>query len=169
MLTLGETNSLQGSAASASKVAYSLVGAHVGSNTNYKVLAQGLLGETVGTLYEVAANESLLISHILLSNTDESAQVVQLYLNGDETEHRIVRLTIPALGSATFDGTGWKVYDSEGNLASSITSLLVNSGKGHVNHGKDAAKERPSGFASIEWHGSVEPENAVENDTWIVI
>lgn len=41
------------------------------------------------------------------------------------------------------------------------------SGKGFVAHGADKTVARPSGFASIEWQGSVEPENAIDGDTWI--
>lgn len=44
---------------------------------------------------------------------------------------------------------------------------LSTNGKGYVNHGEDAGEARPSGFASIEWHGSAEPENAIDGDTWI--
>lgn len=43
---------------------------------------------------------------------------------------------------------------------------LVN-GKGYVNHGANAAEARPNKYASIEWHGSVEPTNAVNGDTWV--
>lgn len=41
--------------------------------------------------------------------------------------------------------------------------------KGYVNHGETASTARPSGFASVEWHGSVEPENAEDGDTWIEV
>jgi hypothetical protein len=40
-------------------------------------------------------------------------------------------------------------------------------GKGHVNHGNVAATPRPSGYSSVEWIGSVEPQNAVDGDTWV--
>lgn len=52
--------------------------------------------------------------------------------------------------------------------ASSVTAAeLEANGKGYAPHGEEAAYARPEGFASVEWHGSVEPENAVEGDTWI--
>lgn len=54
-----------------------------------------------------------------------------------------------------------------GGAVDSVIEELATSGKGYVNHGEDAGKARPSGFASIEWHGSAEPENAVDGDTWI--
>lgn len=39
--------------------------------------------------------------------------------------------------------------------------------KGFVNHGSDGTVARPVGYASIEWLGSAEPENAIDGDTWI--
>lgn len=41
------------------------------------------------------------------------------------------------------------------------------SGKGFVNHGAVAGTARPTGYASIEWVGSIEPTNAVNGDTWV--
>ena len=49
----------------------------------------------------------------------------------------------------------------------SIATELKGSGKGFVNHGVTAGTARPTGHASIEWVGSVEPTNAVDGDTWI--
>lgn len=46
---------------------------------------------------------------------------------------------------------------------------LAAHGKGFVAHGAVAGTPRPSGFASIEWQGSVEPENAIDGDTWIEV
>lgn len=46
-------------------------------------------------------------------------------------------------------------------------TLLTANGKGFVSHGATAGTARPSGFASIEWYGSVEPTNAVNGDTWV--
>lgn len=39
--------------------------------------------------------------------------------------------------------------------------------KGVVVHAADAGVARPEGFTSIEWIGSVEPTNAIDNDTWV--
>ncbi len=41
------------------------------------------------------------------------------------------------------------------------------SGKGYVNHGATAGTARPTGYASVEWVGSVSPTNAVDGDTWV--
>lgn len=52
----------------------------------------------------------------------------------------------------------------DAKLASTVVS---NNGKGYMNHGATAGTARPSGFASIEWLGSVEPTNMANGDTWI--
>ena len=48
-----------------------------------------------------------------------------------------------------------------------VTSHIDKGVKGYVKHGVDASASRPPDYPSVEWHGSVEPENAVEGDTWI--
>lgn len=40
-------------------------------------------------------------------------------------------------------------------------------GKGYRNHGANANRARPTGFASVEWQGSVAPNNAIDGDTWL--
>jgi len=39
--------------------------------------------------------------------------------------------------------------------------------KGCVVHEEDPNVARPGGFASVEWIGTVEPVNAIDNDTWV--
>lgn len=39
--------------------------------------------------------------------------------------------------------------------------------KGVIVHGAVAGTARPAGYTSVEWIGTVEPTNAVDNDTWI--
>jgi hypothetical protein len=53
------------------------------------------------------------------------------------------------------------------NGAGALKAAVEANGKGYVNHGEDAETPRPEGFASIEWHGALEPENAIDGDTWI--
>lgn len=47
-----------------------------------------------------------------------------------------------------------------------LESQITASGKGFVNHGATAGTARPTGYASIEWFGTVEPTNWVDGDTW---
>jgi hypothetical protein len=46
-------------------------------------------------------------------------------------------------------------------------AVLTSNGKGFVNHGSTAGTARPTGFASIEWYGTVTPSNAIVGDTWV--
>lgn len=54
---------------------------------------------------------------------------------------------------------------AEGDI-DDLINLLADNGKGFVNHGSTATTARPSGFASIEWLGTVEPDNWITGDTW---
>lgn len=77
------------------------------------------------------------------------------------------------------NGLATKAATSHSHPQSDITNLstdlaakvaattLAASGKGYVNHGSTAGTARPSGYASIEWEGSVAPTNATSADTWI--
>lgn len=47
-----------------------------------------------------------------------------------------------------------------------LASDLVNL-KGVAVHGANADYARPSGYGSIEWIGTVEPNNGVTGDTWV--
>lgn len=83
-------------------------------------------------------------------------------------------LTVDGTGSEldadTLDGNEAADFAAaEHDHASDYVALttLSTSGKGVVEHGATAGTARPSGFASIEWIGSVEPTNAVDGDTWI--
>lgn len=63
-----------------------------------------------------------------------------------------------------------KGKDSAGTVYSRDLTLgagLATSGKGWVNHGSTAGTARPTGYASVEWYGSVQPSNAQVGDTWV--
>lgn len=47
-----------------------------------------------------------------------------------------------------------------------IATALAASGKGYVEHGAVANTARPTGYASVEWYGTVEPDNWIDGDTW---
>lgn len=116
MIALGTADTLQGQATEASKVTYTVTGSQITAGVSaYDVLAQGQLGSSVGVLYTVPASKSALVSHILLSNTAESAQTVTLFANGTGAANRVAHFVIPSLGFATFDRDGWKVYDGNGS------------------------------------------------------
>lgn len=67
----------------------------------------------------------------------------------------------------TVNGTMNATLVRQAGAALVLASQLSTNGKGVVAHGSTAGTARPSGFASIEWQGSVEPTNAVDGDTWV--
>lgn len=74
-------------------------------------------------------------------------------------------------GSGTVEsvvpGTGIDVDSTDpSNPVVSMEANLALYGKGFVNHGAVAGTVRPTGFASVEWYGTVEPTNAIDGDTW---
>lgn len=66
-----------------------------------------------------------------------------------------------------FDPADYAADDHDHDSDYVALATLSSAGKGVVAHGATAGTARPSGFASIEWIGSVEPTNAVDGDTWI--
>jgi hypothetical protein len=63
---------------------------------------------------------------------------------------------------------GWSAFALSSLVgASPARAAEVTATKGYVNHGNAADTPRPSGYASVEWIGSVEPQNAVDGDTWV--
>lgn len=62
---------------------------------------------------------------------------------------------------ATYTNNDPKAYIDD------ITTSRANNGKGYVAHGSTAGTARPTGFASIEWSGTVTPTNAQAGDTII--
>lgn len=68
--------------------------------------------------------------------------------------------------------TGTQAQSTIDNLTTDLAakqaaSVIAATAKGYVNHGATAGTARPTGFASIEWRGTVAPTNATTADTWI--
>lgn len=65
--------------------------------------------------------------------------------------------------------TGAQAISTVTNLQTTLDAKAATANaKGFVNHGATAGTARPSGYASIEWLGSVEPTNMANGDTWVV-
>jgi hypothetical protein len=67
---------------------------------------------------------------------------------------------VPVADSSEAAGIRWDTPAGTGDALKAET-------KGCVVHGATAGEARPAGYASIEWIGSVEPTNALDDDTWI--
>lgn len=51
-------------------------------------------------------------------------------------------------------------------VATNLTALKAAT-VGVVTHGAVAGTARPTGFAKVQWQGTVEPTNAIDGDEWI--
>ncbi len=127
MITLSATDSLSGVAGTAAAITYTLFGDRLTTTDNFERLTQGQLPSSVGTIYPATASTQTLIKSIHLANTTGSPVTgVRLYSNGTAAGNQIVNLTIPANGTAEYGSSGWKVYDSTGNLLTTA-SFVANS------------------------------------------
>lgn len=114
MISLATAGTLQGSAGTGTAITYTVTGMEIASGVEaYKVLGQGQLGTSAAPLYTVPGATTALVREIFLANTMASPIIVALYVNGTTAANKIVTVTIPASGSASYDGW-WKVYDASG-------------------------------------------------------
>lgn len=119
MITLSPTDSLSGIAGTASVITYTVMGdALTNTGDAFKVLAQGQLSNSAGSVIGATAGQQSLIKTIFLNNTSASAVFnIKFFINGTAGSNQIVSLQIPANGSAMYSsGEGWKVYDVDGSL-----------------------------------------------------
>jgi hypothetical protein len=107
---------------------------------------------------------------------NEGSYTLEIVVPARSPEEDPTVLHVPweaAKGGAGREGGGGGAVDSVAGKTGAVVLTVADieglstNGKGYVNHGEDAGEARPSGFASIEWHGSAEPENAIDGDTWI--
>lgn len=81
-------------------------------------------------------------------------------------------MALEAIHSVGFTGTDsldtvlQSMYQYTEDVKDGHDALALNA-KGYVNHGATGSTARPSGYASVEWYGSVEPVNALDGDTWV--
>lgn len=126
MLTLAATNTLQGVAGTTNVVTCTLSGDEVSAGADtFKILAQLRITNVAGPLYTVPGSTVALVKSILLANTSASIVAVTLYVNGTAGANQICSVNVPANGEATFDATGWKLYDANGALCTT-SSLAAN-------------------------------------------
>jgi hypothetical protein len=125
VITLAATGTLQGSATTATTVTATVHGMElVGATETYKVLAQIQLAAAAGVVYTVPGSTTAFIKIIFLLNQGTTNQTVVLYVNGTAATNAIMRVQLPPLGSAVYDGR-WNVYDVNGNLFQTLSSGLA--------------------------------------------
>lgn len=110
MYTLAASDTISGVADSASEITYTIFGMELnGSTETYKVLAQGQLPDSTGTLYS-PSGVTAFIRTITIINTDTvSAHTFQLFRGGTAASNAITAIiNLPAGGAANYeDGKGW--------------------------------------------------------------
>jgi hypothetical protein len=116
-LVLNTTETIRGVAGTASAVTCTITGAEIsGGVETYKVLYQGQLPSSAGTLYTVPASTMAVIRNINLTNATGSAVLgVILYVNGTAAVNQICgSTTIPAYATLMRTDSGWVMTGPDG-------------------------------------------------------
>jgi hypothetical protein len=115
-IALTPTETIRGVAGSATSITYTITGAEkTSSGIVYKVLAQGQLPSTIGTLYTVPASTYAVISSIHLTNETGGTVTARLAVNGTAAANTILpAASILAGGWALYGDDGWTFYNDQG-------------------------------------------------------
>jgi len=115
-LTLATTETITGVAGSATSITYTIFGDEItASGDAFKVLAQGQLPSSVGTLYTVPASTVAIVKAIHLVNGTGGSVTARLNVKGTAAANAILpAITILAGGFAIFGDDGWNVYNDQG-------------------------------------------------------
>jgi hypothetical protein len=126
MLNLAASDILAGVAGTATAVTYTITGMELNAGVEaYKVLAQGQLPSSVGTLYTAPSSTQTFIKSLHLANaTGSDVTGIKIFLTGTTAGKQITgSLTIPANGWATYEEDGWRVYNASGQVLESIANI----------------------------------------------
>jgi len=119
-LTLAAGDTIKGVGGSATSITYSIFGDEITASTGvdaFKVLAQGQLPSSAGTLYTVGAGLSAIVKGIHLVNPTGGAVTAELHVNGTSAATATLPpISIPAGGFAIFGDAGWQFFNSAGQL-----------------------------------------------------
>jgi len=103
MIALDTGDVIQGDAAVATKVDYTLFGVVEGVSVP---LANGQLASSIGTLYTGPASKGTTVDNIILVNTDTSARAVNLYfLPSGGTARRLIPKDLSLAAGAQLEVT----------------------------------------------------------------
>lgn len=117
-----------------------------------------LLGATDGTNKVFAVPEGAF-----------TAGTASVFLNGVLQVPGDAVTFAPASGTITFvdaPAAGDQIFVTY-QTGGTGTGTVQTSGKGYVLHGTNPNVARPTGYASVEWTGSVAPLYAIAGDTWV--
>jgi hypothetical protein len=91
-ITLAATDTVRGNADSASKISYNIFGIETQGGTDViKVLAQGDLSNSVGTLYTVTSLYDGVVRNIVVCNHDTVTRTFDFFVNGTADSNRLCK------------------------------------------------------------------------------
>lgn len=117
---LSSTDTISAVAGTDSIISYTFDGDNIAAGINtYRVLPQGLISSSVGTIWPTLSGPSLV--YLILSNTSGIPVTgVKLFANGTAPTNQIgPAFTIPANGGAYVSANSLQVVDSNGAVVSS--------------------------------------------------
>jgi len=119
-LALATGNTITGVAGSATAITYTISGDEIAAGADaFKVLAQGQLPSSVGTLYTVPASTEAIVKTIHLANMTGGTVTARLNVKGTAAANAILPpISILAGGFAIYADDGWRVYNDQGQLLS---------------------------------------------------
>jgi hypothetical protein len=119
-ITLAAADTITGVAGSATSITYTIFGDEVSAGADaFKVLAQGQLPSSVGTLYTVPSSTATIVKQIHLVNGTGGSVTARLNVKGTAAANAILpAITILAGGFAIFGADGWNVYNDQGQKLS---------------------------------------------------
>jgi hypothetical protein len=119
-LALATGDTITGVAGSATSITYTISGDEIAAGADaFKVLAQGQLPSSVGTLYTVPASTEAIVKTIHLANMTGGTVTARLNVKGTADANAILPpISILAGGFAVYAADGWHVYNDQGQLLS---------------------------------------------------
>lgn len=126
MITLNGTDTVSAVAGTGSAITYTFLGGtNRGGGEAFKVLAQGQLPSSVGTIWPATGGQSQ-VGILFVNTTALSVTGIKLFVNGTAVTNQIIgTVTIPANGTAEFDGLTLRVWDSSGAVVTTSTVTLT--------------------------------------------
>lgn len=115
-LTLAAADTITGVAGSATAITFTIFGDEISTGADaFKVLAQGQLPASVGTLYTVPASTATIVKNIHLVNGTGGSVTARLNVKGTAAANAILpAISILAGGFAIFGDDGWSAYNDQG-------------------------------------------------------
>jgi hypothetical protein len=148
-LALAAADTITGVAGSATAITYTITGDEISVGADaFKVLAQGQLPSSIGTLYTVPAATQAIVKGIHLVNTTAGSVTASLAVKGTAAANQILPpIMILAGAFAVFGDEGWAVYNDQGQ-ALSVGAAGATGGTGPTGPTGPDGPTGPTGSAS---------------------